>query len=148
MLSAAGISPPQDGDEWRILGHTYWLRSWSESCFVFETCDPPGSGIPAHVHPDQDELVYVVEGDVEFELDGIRHRAVAGDLARLSRGIPHGYFNVGEAAARMIFVVTPAGHLKELFDALHDLQDLDVVYARSRAHGVEFLPAAQSTTSA
>lgn len=38
----------------------------------------------------------------------------------------------------MLFVVTPAGQLKELFDALHDLDDLDDVYARSAAHGVQF----------
>jgi uncharacterized cupin superfamily protein len=137
-LPAPGISPPRDGDAWRILGHTYWLRSWSEPCFVFETLDPPGTGIPTHVHPDQDEVIYVVEGAVEIELDGTRHRAGAGDIARLPRGIPHGYFSVGETASRMIFVVTPAGQLKELFDALHDLEDLDEVYARSAAHGVQF----------
>jgi hypothetical protein len=101
-LPEAGISPPRDGHEWRILGHRYWLCSWSES----------------------------MEGGIE---------AAPGTFARLPRGIPHGYFNVGETASRMIFAVTPAGRLKELFDALHDLEDLDAVYARSRAHNVEFL---------
>jgi hypothetical protein len=47
----------------------------------------------------------------------------------------------------MIFAVTPAAKLKELFDALHDLEDLDEVYARSTAHSVEFLQAADSRTS-
>jgi mannose-6-phosphate isomerase-like protein (cupin superfamily) len=143
-LPVAGISPPRDGDEWRILGHTYWLRSWSDSCFMFETSDPAGTGIPAHVHPDQDEFIYVIEGDVDVELDGTRHRAHAGDIARLPRGVPHGYFSVGETASRMIFAVTPAGQLKELFDALHDLEDLDEVFALSSAHNVQFLPAATS----
>jgi quercetin dioxygenase-like cupin family protein len=113
---------------------------------MFETCDPPGTGIPAHVHPDQDEFIYVVEGDVEVELEGTRHRMLAGDIARLPRDIPHGYFNVGETASRMIFVVTPAGQLKELFDALHDLEDLDEVYARSTAHNVRFVQAAAPET--
>jgi uncharacterized cupin superfamily protein len=138
-LPVAGISPSRDGDEWHILGHRYWLRSWSASCFMFETYDPPGTGIPAHVHRDQDELIYLVEGDVEVEVAGTRHRARAGDVARLPRGIPHGYFNVGATASRMIFAVTPAGRLKELFDALHDLEDPDEIYARSSAHDVDFL---------
>jgi quercetin dioxygenase-like cupin family protein len=112
---------------------------------MFETYDPPGTGIPAHVHPAQDELIYVIEGDVEVELAGRRHATRVGDVARLPRGVPHGYFNVGEAPARMIFAVTPAGRLKELFDALHDLEDLDEVYARSMAHGVEFLRGAPET---
>jgi uncharacterized cupin superfamily protein len=114
---------------------------------MFETYDPPGTGIPAHVHPGQDELIYLVEGDVEFELAGTRYGAGAGAVARLPRGIPHGYFNVGEAGSRMIFAVTPAGRLKELFDALHDLEDLDEVYARSLAHDVEFLRPAPAEAS-
>ena len=115
---------------------------------MFETYDPPGTGIPAHVHPDQDELIYVIEGDVELEIDGRGHRARAGDIARLPRGVPHAYLSVGEAPSRMIFAVTPAGKLKELFDALHDLEDLDEVYARSTAQIVEFLQAADSLVPA
>jgi uncharacterized cupin superfamily protein len=140
-LPEPGISSPRTGHEWNILGHKYWLRSWSESCFMFETFDPPGTSIPAHVHPDQDELIYVLEGKVEFELDGKRHAAGPGDIGRLPRNIPHGYFNVGDTNARMIFAVNPAQQLKQLFDALDNLSDIDEVYRQSTAHNVEFLDA-------
>jgi hypothetical protein len=91
--------------------------------------------VPARAVRGRNEVIYVVEGEVEVELDGARHRAVAGDIARLPRGIPHGYFSVAETASRMLFVVTPAGQLKELFEALHDLDDLHEVYARSDGAG-------------
>jgi hypothetical protein len=36
--------------------------------------------------------------------------------------------------------VSPAGRLKELFDTLHDMTDVDAVIRASAAHDVEFLP--------
>src|SRR5262249_38764758 len=72
-----GISPPQEGAEWHILGHTYWNRAWCESTFAFETLDPPGTFVPPHVHPTQDEFIAILEGELEVELDGQRHKASA-----------------------------------------------------------------------
>ena len=56
-----GVSPQGDGGEWHILGHTYWNRAWSEATFAFETYDPPGTFVPPHVHPTQDEFIFVYE---------------------------------------------------------------------------------------
>ncbi len=36
---------------WNVLGHTYYMKAASESSFAFETFDPPGTGVPPHVHP-------------------------------------------------------------------------------------------------
>src|SRR3954464_4129863 len=65
-----GVSSPQDGAEWHILGHTYWNRAWSEATFAFETYDPPGSGVPPHVHPSQDEFIFVYEGRLVYVSSG------------------------------------------------------------------------------
>jgi mannose-6-phosphate isomerase-like protein (cupin superfamily) len=102
-----GISPPQEGGEWHILGHTYWNRAWCESTFAFETLDPPGTFVPPHVHPAQDEFIAVLEGELEVELDGQRHKAAAGSLVKMPRGIPHGYFNTTEEPTRCLFWVLP-----------------------------------------
>jgi hypothetical protein len=37
------------------------------------------------------------------------------------------------------FYVTPAGRLKELFDALHDLTDMDEAMRLSGLHEVDFV---------
>ena len=135
-----GVSPPQDGGEWHILGHIYWNRAWSEETFAFETYDPPGTGVPPHVHPTQDEFIFVYEGRLEVELDGERHPAPAGSLVKMPRGIPHGYFNTSDEPTRCLFWVTPAGKLKELFDQLHEMTDVEQVVRVSAEHDVEFLP--------
>ena len=135
-----GVSPAQEGAEWHILGHTYWNRAWSEGTFAFETLDPPGTFVPPHIHPTQDEFIYVFEGDLEVELDGRRQAAPAGSLVKMPRGIPHGYFNTSDAPTRCLFWVTPAGRLKELFDLLHEMTDPEEVVRVSAEHDVEFLP--------
>ena len=135
-----GISPPQEGAEWHILGHTYWNRAWCESTFAFETLDPPGTFVPPHIHPTQDEFIAILDGELEVELDGQRHKAPAGSLVKMPRGIPHGYFNTTEEPTRCLFWVSPAGRLENLFKALDGLTDVPEVLRLSALHDVDFPP--------
>lgn len=68
-----GITRAKEGMHkkvWNVLGHTYYMKAASESSFAFETFDPPGTGVPPHVHPTQDEHIYVLEGVFTLYLDG------------------------------------------------------------------------------
>ena len=139
----AGITPAgdgQDGIAWNVLGHRYWLKAEGEAMFCFETLDPPGTFVPLHVHPTQDEFIYVLEGVFDLELAGTSTQAKAGDLVRMPLGIPHAYSNNQTVPARALFWVTPARRLRALFDQLHELQDLEAVVRLSREHEVDFLP--------
>ena len=129
-----------DGVVWNVLGHTYWPKASSESVFAFETLDPPGSFVPPHIHPTQDEFIWVIEGAFDLYLDGSWTRAGPGELVRMPKGLPHAYYNRGEVPARALFWVSPGRRLKELFEQLHDLQDLEEAVRRSAACEVEFLP--------
>jgi quercetin dioxygenase-like cupin family protein len=124
---------------WSILGHTYWLKSESAQCFAFETLDPPGTHVPPHIHPTQDEYIYVLENAFDLYLDGQHHTAGAGDLIRMPAGIPHGYYNLSDQPTRALFWVTPGRRLRELFDALHNLSDPMQVIAESAKREVLFL---------
>lgn len=124
---------------WSILGHTYWLKSEGATAFAFETLDPPGSFVPPHVHPTQDEFIQVLEGRFDLYLDGAHHVAEAGDLVRLPMGVPHGYYNLTDQPARALFWVSPARRLRELFDELHNLTDPERVVQESAKREVLFL---------
>ncbi len=128
------------GVEWNILGQRYFPKAVSDSAFAFETNSEPGQFVPVHVHPTQDEFILVQEGELDVKLDGVWSKARAGDLVRMPKGIPHGYFNKSDKPARALFWVSPAGRLKDLFEALHDLQDVPKVIALSAQHDVDFLP--------
>ena len=139
---AAGISRAgggQDGVVWNVLGHTYYLKASSESCFCFETLDPPGTFVPLHIHPKQDEFIYMLEGVFDLQLGEAKVQAKPGDLMRMPMGIPHAYYNNTATPTRALFWVSPAGRLKALFDQLHNLTDIEEAISLSALHEVDFV---------
>ena len=129
-----------EGIEWNILGQRYFPKADCEATFAFEANSAPGQFVPVHVHPTQDEFILVQEGQLELKLDGVWHTAKAGDLIRMPRGVPHGYFNKSDVPARALFWVSPAGKLRALFETLHDMTDVPAVIEASARHEVDFLP--------
>jgi quercetin dioxygenase-like cupin family protein len=145
MKVIPGITPPgqgTDGTVWSILGHTYYPKSHSETCFAFETYDPPGTFVPPHIHPTQDEFIYMFEGRMDAVIDGREYVATAGDLVRLPMNIPHGLFNKSEQPIKCLFWVTPTRKLYDLFWAIHGMKEQNPpdVVALSARHEVVFLP--------
>ena len=129
-----------DGTVWNILGQTYYPKALSDATFAFETNSAPGQFVPLHVHPTQDEFILVQEGELDLHLDGAWHKAGPGDLVRMPRGVPHGYFNNSDGPARALFWVSPARRLPDLFARLHDMTDEAEVVRVSAEHEVDFLP--------
>jgi quercetin dioxygenase-like cupin family protein len=128
------------GKTWNILGQIYFPKAVTDSTFAFETNSDPGQFVPVHVHPTQDEFILVQEGVLDLKLDGVWVKAKAGDLVRMPRGIPHGYFNKSDKPARALFWVSPMQKLEALFDKLHNLTDPAEVVRISADHEVNFLP--------
>ena len=78
-----------------------------------ETDDPRGSGPPLHLHHNEDETFYVVEGEVTVIVGGERIDLGPGDYLFAPRDIPHTTIVTSESA-RVITTISPAG-LEELF---------------------------------
>lgn len=78
---------------------------------------PPGYESPYHVHHAEDELFYVLEGEIDcyYGEDG-EEALLAGpnDTVFLPRDIPHGFRVVSDEPCRMLVQLTPAG-LEEFF---------------------------------
>lgn len=129
-----------EGTTWNILGQVYFPKAVSDDTFAFETNSLPGQFVPVHIHPTQDEFILVQEGELDLKLDGKWFKAKAGDLVRMPRGIPHGYFNKSDKPCRALFWVSPARQLKELFEELHEMTDVEEIVKVSAAHEVDFLP--------
>jgi len=54
----------------------------------------PGYVAPMHTHPGE-EIVYVIEGTLEYEIGGKKSRVKAGDVLFVPAGTPHTAKNVG-----------------------------------------------------
>jgi len=129
-----------DGKVWHILGQTYTPLSLTESSFSWHALLPPGTFVPPHVHPTQDEFIYMLTGKFDLLLDGQAATAKAGDLIRLPRCIPHGLFNKSEANITCIFWVSPTRKLWDLFHAIDNVPDPAEVVRLAGMHEVEFMP--------
>ena len=129
-----------DGITWNILGQTYKPLHVAESSFSWHALMPPGTFVPPHIHPTQDEFIYVFAGRFDLVLDGQSANAAAGDLIRLPRGMPHGLFNHGQADITCLFWVSPTRRLWDLFQAIHNVADPAEVVRLAGQHEVNFLP--------
>jgi quercetin dioxygenase-like cupin family protein len=132
-----------DGIVWNILGQTYVPKALSENTFAWHATLPPGTFVPPHIHPTQDEFIYLFEGRLDLLLDGRDFVAQPGDLIRLPMGIPHGIFNKSDTVtAKCFFWVTPTRRLYDLFWAIHSMKEQvpEEVVALSARHEVSFLP--------
>jgi mannose-6-phosphate isomerase-like protein (cupin superfamily) len=95
---------------------------------------PAGHSPGLHVHHDEDEAFYVLEGTVDFVCGEQRFRGEAGAFVFLPRGLPHTFLGVGPGAARVLILLLPGG-LEELFLET----DAERVHAVLRKHGVEIV---------
>ncbi len=129
-----------NGLVWNILGQVYTPLHVTESSFSWHALLPPGTFVPPHIHPTQEEFIYVFEGKFDLLLDGQAANATAGDLIRLPRGIPHGLFNHGQVAIACLFWVSPTRRLWDLFQAIDNLPDPAEVVRLAALHEVNFLP--------
>jgi uncharacterized RmlC-like cupin family protein len=141
----AGVTRANEGLDaisWSILGQTYVPKSLSEDSFSWHATFPPGTFVPPHIHPTQDEFIYLLEGRLDLVLDGEESFAVPGDLIRLPRNVPHGLFNKSEAPVKCLFWVAPTGRLYDLFWAIHSMpqQNPAEVVALAAKHEIDFLP--------
>jgi quercetin dioxygenase-like cupin family protein len=76
---------------------------------VIEVASGPGfTGPHLHRH-DFDEALYVIEGELTFQLRDEVFTRGAGELAFAPRGVAHTYANHSDAPARALIICTPAG---------------------------------------
>lgn len=131
---------------WSVVGQTYVPKLLTEDAFVWHATIPADSFVPPHIHPHQDEWIYVLEGALEVEFLGDVHKAASGDTVRMPRGEAHGIFNRSGAVATCVFGVAPSRKLYDLFIKLDGVTDPEELVRLSALHEVDFLPPPDAAT--
>ncbi|EBA06833.1 cupin domain-containing protein [Sagittula stellata] len=134
-----------DGTAWNVVGHIYTPKLWSDNAFIWHAVVPAETFVPPHVHPTQDEWIYMLEGELEVEFgfetgDVTIHKAGPGDTIRMPMGKAHGIFNRSGAEATCVFGVAPSRKLFELFGELDGVTDPAELVRLSALREVDFLP--------
>jgi quercetin dioxygenase-like cupin family protein len=114
--------------------------AWS----LFEEEVALGMGPPPHRH-DWDEAYYILDGDVDFEIDGEPVRSKTGDFNYLPRNTVHGFKGASAAPARVLIFAAPA-HGTEFFEELNSEvrklpEDASKIPQIGERHGIHFMPA-------
>jgi oxalate decarboxylase/phosphoglucose isomerase-like protein (cupin superfamily) len=118
------------------------LKAGAEQSSIWSTFEAeiaPGFDVGAHLHQQAEEVFYVLEGELDLlafhpsaTASGDWHswtsktgdtvlRGGPGSFMFVPAGCPHAFFNPGPEPAKMLFLVSPAGHelyLQELADLL------------------------------
>lgn len=67
-----------------------------------------GYATPPHVHGREDETLFVIDGTLEYTVDGVVRTANPGEAAHLPKGLPH-RFEVTSEEAHFLVIITPGG---------------------------------------
>ena len=109
---------------------------------LIEEENEPGTGIPPHVHENEDEVFKVIEGEMELTVGGKTTILKAGDLAFGPRGVPHSWKIIGDSKAKVILSVFPSG-IEDMFEELGALPpgppDFPKVAEICGRYGVRFI---------
>ena len=76
---------------------------------IVEHVFAPKTMVPPHRHTREDEISYVVDGEIGFRSDGREVSLASGGYIVKPRGELHAMWNAGSMPARMIEIISPAG---------------------------------------
>jgi quercetin dioxygenase-like cupin family protein len=76
---------------------------------AFETVAAPGEGPPLHLHDNEDELLYSLEGTFRFRVEDEVQEVSTGTVVFIPRRVRHAWQNSGEAPGRLLVIFAPAG---------------------------------------
>jgi quercetin dioxygenase-like cupin family protein len=103
----------QAGEKVWIAGDTVQIKASAAQTggayTMIEVLASPGNGPPPHIHKNEDETIYVLEGNFEILNGEQLIRAKPDALAFVPRGTVHRFRCVGETPGRILAIYTPGG---------------------------------------
>jgi mannose-6-phosphate isomerase-like protein (cupin superfamily) len=101
--------------------------------------EPPRLIAPLHVHLEDDEAWYVLEGTLRFRVGDVELEAPAGSAVFGPHGVPHTFWNPGPGRVRYLLVMTP--RTLRLIETLHELPDRnpETLQEHFRTYGCEIV---------
>lgn len=103
----------QDGEGehlWFAGGGLFTMKATSSETggtfALFEDREVLDKSTPLHVHPGDDEVLYVLEGEILVHIDGQEHRVGERGVFVAPRGVPHAFL-VTSATTRLLCLTVP-----------------------------------------
>ena len=134
------ITTPTRVETIPFLGARARILAEGDDLGLVEMLDmPAGDMPPLHVHHEQNEGFYVLDGELTVFLPGREVLLRAGDCLLAPRGVPHAY-RVGDTPARALVLSSPGG-FEAFVRAVASLPEVDpgALAVTATEHGIEIL---------
>lgn len=116
-----------EGECLAVAGDVYRLLATGDQTggayLLIEARVFPGGGPPPHVHRRESEAFYIVDGEVQFTVEGKEIIASPGTFLHVPIGVLHSFRNATDRPARMLIQAAPAGieaFFREIGEPVHD----------------------------
>jgi quercetin dioxygenase-like cupin family protein len=83
--------------------------------FIFEHTNHKKGGPPRHLHHNEDEWFYVLEGAYIVEVGSERFQLKAGDSILAPRELPHAWAFAGDTPGKALIAFAPANKMEAFF---------------------------------
>jgi mannose-6-phosphate isomerase-like protein (cupin superfamily) len=108
MASEAIVIPPGEGH--RFGNVEFLARTADTPRFTFGIIDfQAGRELEAHVHADEDDAFYILEGELTFVLGDEEVDAPQGTFVLVPPGVEHAFRNDTDQVVRILNIHAPAG---------------------------------------
>jgi quercetin dioxygenase-like cupin family protein len=101
---------------------------------------PAGTGVPYHIHQNEDEAFEIITGELEITLDGKRYVLKTGDIVFMPKLIPHGFKSLQDTSMRVTLI---PGGAEQMFVELAELPpgppDMEKVIQIAGRYNISFL---------
>ena len=105
--------PPSEGKDYHVWGDLYSFKTTSAESggvhALMEMTVNPGSGTPPHIHHAEDEMFYVLEGELSLWCAGEKTVGKPGRFVAVPKGTVHRWANESAAPARALVFLVPGG---------------------------------------
>ena len=112
----------------------------SSGLLILENTFHARGGPARHLHYDQDEWFYALEGEFLIEVGQERRRLQPGDSLLAPRQVPHVWAYVGDQRGRILITFLPAGNMEAFFREVTKANAMPPQDPQLwRAHGMELV---------
>lgn len=111
-MASGFVLGPGEGPAYGFHGSAVVIKASGQDTFgqlgVMESAYPPGLAVREHVHAGEDEMFYLLDGELTGFCDDDRWTATSGSFVFVPRDRPHGFTVTSHEPARAIVITGPS----------------------------------------
>jgi quercetin dioxygenase-like cupin family protein len=134
---------------WFAGGGLFTMKATSEETggefVLFEDREVLGKPTPLHLHPGDDETLYILEGEIRVYIDGEERTVGQGGSFYAPRGVPHAFLVTSETAHLLCLVVPGTGWAQVQYQELCEPANEDSVPGSHPADFAKLMEVAKHT---